>query len=1029
MIKRRFNIITWATEHYTIVFLLVVLLFGFGIIAFNVMPKQEFPDYTIRQGVVVGVFPGATAEEVEEQLAKPLERFLFTYPEVKRNYTTTTSQNGYCYAMVELNDNVRNKDEVWSKIKHGLTTFKSTTLPSGVLALVVQDDFGDTSALLLAIESDSRSYSELEQYIEELEDKLRRVPSVANMSITGMREEQVSIYVDREKLTRYGVSDNLLTTQLVLQSNTLGGNVINDEVKVPVHLSSSFNNIDEIANHILFSDGAGNSVRVKDIARVEKEYPESSFTSYNGEPCLVLSIEMRKGYNIVAFGKDVQEVIDDYVTNELPTDVSVNVITNQSSVVDDSVKSFMRDLILAIIIIIIVMMILFPMRTAIVAAVVVPLNTFISIGIMYLFGIPLHTITFAALIVSMGMIVDNSIVIIDGYVYEINNGVNPKFAATKSARMYFMPMFLATICICIIFYPILFFFKGQLYEFTCYFPLTITINLMISLVLAVLVIPILEVAIIKPTDKNSEKVAITQRIHAVYVKLLNVVFRHAWFSLGVGAVLFIIGVLLLPTLKFRMQPVAERDQFAVEIYLPAGTPLNTTAAVADSLRVMLSKDERVKSVTSFIGMSSPRFHLSYAPQMPSDSYAQFIVNTGSPDETEAVLDEYTNYYAHYFSNAYIRFKQIDFQHVPSFEYRFYGDDATSLKKAAELFAEEMRKIPELTNIHTDWGTMSPYLDVNLDQVLSAQLGISRFSVGANMMMATSGVPAGSIWEQGKELPIVIKSDYKDKTITLDDVSGSYVSTMIPGVSVPLRQVASVDPVWGETQIVHRNGVRTLTITADMIRGADQTSITSQLKHAVEQNVLPKIDSRTTYQVGGVPEYNKDNLMPIIYIIVCAVFLVFFFLLFTFGKFGLTFGALISIFFFLFGMSFGLKVTGLTVGITGLLGLIGILGMTVRNVILMFQHADEKCNIDNMSPRDAAYDAGVRRMTPIFLTTSTSAFGVIPMIISGSSFWAPVGVVIFAGGLCSLLLTITLMPLLYWKMNRKKSAPDTQGIER
>jgi len=1020
--KRRYSLIEWAMRHPSIVFLVMGLLVVFGIIALAVMPKQEFPGYTIRQGLIVGVYPGATSEEVEKQLAEPLEQFLFSYPEVRRSYTTTTSQNGICYAMVELNDNVKNKDEVWSKIKHGLSVLK-LSLPKGVLALVAQDDFGDTSAMLLAIESAKRSYSELKEYTDELSDRLRRIESVSNIRLYGEQHEQITISVDRDKLASYGISDKLLSAEFFAHSFAPGGSVKNDEVEVPVHLSPVYSGIREVEEQILYSDGNGNMIRVRDIAKVKREYPHGkSYISYNGNQCLVLSVEMREGFNIVRFGKDIEKVLSSYKETFLPDDVTVDRITNQADVVSGSVKSFLRDLIMAILVIIVVVILLFPLRSALVAAVVIPLNTFISVGIMFMFGIPLNTVTFAALVVVLGMTVDNSIVMIDGYIHNLKEGYKPRDAAVDSAHKYFMPMFLATACICLIFYPILVLLKGLMAEFTYFFPFTITINLMVSLVLAVMLVPILEVAFIKPSKKDDSDPghkALTEKVHSLYVKLLDWNFRHAWFTIFTGVLSILVAILIIPHIKFRMMPVAERDQFAVEIHLPDGTPLVRTAEVADSLRILLIKDARIKSITQFNGMSSPRFHISYAPKMPSGSYAQFIVNTGSYEETEDVLNDYTDYYAHYFPDAYIKFRQIDFQHVPSFEFRFSGDDSGELKKTAENLMTRMRDMPGLTNIHTDWGDPLPVLDVTLDPVASSNVGVTRLLTSANLSLATNGCTIGSVTENNKNIPIVLSTDVKHCKTSLEDLSGIYVSTLVPAVTVPLRQIAAVTPVWSENRIIHRNGVRTITVTADLRRGVPPAKLLSSIQGIIKSDILPLLPEGINYQVGGEPEYNRDNLSPIIYIIITAFLLIFFFLLFIYGKFGLTLISMFTLFLFMFGAVFGLWISGLTVGLTTVLGLIGLFGITVRNVILMFQHAEMRLVDDGRSAKDAAYDAGKRRMIPIFLTSAAASVGVVPMIISGSSFWAPVGVVIFAGGIFLLFMTITILPVLYWKLNNDK----------
>ena len=369
--------LAWPLEHYPISLLIIGILFVLGIKGMYEMPKDEFPQVTIRQGVVAAIYPGATSEEVEQQVARPLERYLFTFGEVNRVKTTTTSQNSMCIVMVELNDDVNNKEEVWSKIKHGLNTFK-LTLPQGVLGVIVNDDFGNTSALLIAIESEQRSYRELKGYSDNLSDRLRRIPSVANVKLFGEQKEQISLYVDRQRLQAYGIGQQMLFSRLQAQSIvTTAGWISDDDQQIPIHVESLENSVEQIANQIIFSDPVtGKVARVRDVARVVREYDnESSFINLNGHPCVLLSMEMTPGHNVIQYGREVDKVLNDFRENELPSDVNVTRIADKPKVVAKSVHDFLRDLLISMLIIILVMMVLFPIRSAIVASATIPIST------------------------------------------------------------------------------------------------------------------------------------------------------------------------------------------------------------------------------------------------------------------------------------------------------------------------------------------------------------------------------------------------------------------------------------------------------------------------------------------------------------------------------------------------------------------------------------------------------------------------------------------------------------------------------
>ena len=1002
-------------RNFRITFLIVGCLFVFGIYALARIPKQEFPEYTIRQGVVVGVYPGATAEEVEEQLAKPLEQFLMTYKEVKRAKTTSTSQNGMCYVMVELNDDVNDKDEVWSKVKHGLAAFKMQ-LPAGVAAVVTNDDFGDTSALLITLESDTRSYRELKGYMDDLSDRLRRIESVSNLRPYGVQQEQISVYADHARLAAYGIGEKTLSVALAAQGLTpLGGSVSNAETETPIHIAPSLAGEREVAEQIVWSDPEGHVLRVKDVARVVREYDDpDSYIRNNGHRCVLLSLEMQAGNNIVEYGREVDEVLHAFIEEELPADVSVQRIADQAKVVGDSVHSFLRDLFVAMAIIIVVMMLLFPLRSAIVAALTIPMSTFISVGMMYLCGIPLNTVTLAALVVVLGMIVDNSIVVIDGYLDYLGRGHSRWFAAVESAREFFPSLLLATICICMIFYPILFTMTGMMGDFLTWFPWTITINLMVSLLLAVMVIPFLEILIIPAVHvRRDGRRSFTDRVHDVYRRVLAWTFRHGWLTISLGAASVVVSLLIATQLKFRMVPFADRDQFAVEIYLRPDTSLERTGAVADSVYRALRADDRVKSVTSFVGCSSPRFQMSYAPQIAGKNYAQFIVNTTSVGDTEAILDEYADAWADRFPEAYVKFKQLDYQNVPSLEFRFYGSDIDSLRAAADRLMARMRQMPELQWVHTDYEDPRAIAEVRLDPVTASQLGITRTVVAANMALASGDVAVGSVWEGDYRLPVVLKRDARLGERSLSDIGDTYVSSPVPGVSVPLRQVADVEPAWSQSKIVHRNGMRCITVTADLKRGANAMRMISRISRMLKDEIPlpPGVET----ELGGAHEFDAETLPPIAAGLSISLVIIFFFILVNFRKFGITLVVMASMSLCLFGAMVGLWIADFTIGLTSVLGFITLLGMIVRNVILMYQHAEDKRKVCHWSGKLAAYDAGKRRMVPIFLTTATTAVGVVPMMLGGSTFWAPVGVTIFAGGIGSLILVVTILPVLYSKI--------------
>ena len=1019
MKEKKRNLVEWAMHYRQIVILLTCCLMAFGVFGLADMKKNEFPDFTVRQGIVAAVCPGYTAEEAEEQVAKPLEEYIFSYKEVKKAKTHSTSQDGMVVIQVQLNDELNNKDEFWSKFKHGINDFKAQ-LPSGVLAVQVMDDFGDTSALLITMESDDKTYRELNDYMDDLKDRLRRIETVGRMTVYGMQQEQISVYLDNDRLSHYGISDRTLAMTLFTKGfATTAGRVKSDEYVSPIYVSRSMNSLRDVQEMIVLSTPDGQTVRLKDVARVVKEYPVTdSYITNNGKKCLLLSVEMKKGKNIVQMGEAVKAELDDF-TRTLPQGVSVFKITDQSQVVADSVATFLRELVIAICAVILVVMLLLPMRVALVAASTIPISIFVSLGLFYAFGIELNTVTLAALIVTLGMIVDNSIVIIDSYLEMISEGMSRWNASIKSATHFFKSIFSATLAISITFFPFLFTTRGMIKDFVAGFPWSCTIILMISLLVAELLVPFMQFFFIrKPAGQKLRKdgkkpFSFLDMLQNGYNWLLARCFAHPWLTLGTGVVAVGVGGWMMARLPQRLLPTAERNQFAVEIYMPTGTALEKTAQVADSLEHILRRDKRVVSVASFKGCGSPRFQTSYAPQMGGPNFAQFIVNTQGNKETEELLDEYAPKYREMFPEAVVRFKQLGYSEaVYPIEVRLSGSDLALLQKEAGRVAKLLRAMPELNLVRTNYNEPLAATRVTLDEDLSTRLGITNSGVEATLAMRYgTGAQVGTVWEGDYDIPVKLKSIRSDSA-DVTNVRDELLPVAGGMADVPLRQVAEVAPSWGHGQIVRRNGVRTITVMAETERGVNAMEATDKVRQLMEDNPVAE---GVTLSYGGELDENADYMPQIMGALVTAVVIIFFILVFHFKRVMTATLMLVCLSLCLFGTAVGVLVQGVDFGVTCVLGVVSLMGILVRNGIIMIDYAEELRREEHMNVHDAIYHSAQRRMRPIFLTSAAASMGVIPMILGGSSLWMPMGTVIFYGTLITMLFILTVIPVAYWKV--------------
>ena len=1014
--KSESGIIDWAMKYNKIILLIVIVLSLFGVYALNVMPKQEFPVFTIRQGVVVGVYPGATSAEVEEQLAKPLENFLFTYKEVKKSKTYSHSKDGIVYVYVELNDDVNNKDEVWSKIKHGLMFFKAK-LPSGVLALIANDDFGDTSALLITLESETKTYRQLETYLENLEDRLRTIESVSNLRRYGEQNEQISIYVEKEKLAAYGINIlNLYQTLITKGFITTAGKIDNSDMNVPIHIERPYQSEKDLEEQIIYSDAQGNHIRLKNIAKVVREYPKAtSYTTNNGKKCLVLSTEMREGYNVIQYGKDVEKVLEQF-QNDIPSDIHIYRVADQPQVVAHSITTFLKELMIAIVAVILVTMILLPLRVAGVAASSIPISIFISLGLMLAFGMELNTVTLAALIVVLGMIVDNSIVVVDSYLEKLDHGIPRWQASIESAKEYAKAIISATLAISLTFFPFLAMLTGQFLDFVKLFPWTVLITLGVSLAVAVLFIPFLQYFFIRnglhqPGKKQKE--TFLDKLQKGYNWLLEKVFQYPKISLTIGLVSIISGIYMFANIPQKLMPIAERNQFAVEIYLANGSSLEQTEAIAQDLEKILRKEETVVSVTSFIGSGSPRFQTAYAPKVGGPNFAQFIVNTTSNEDTELLLDKYSTQYAYHYPNAFVKFKQLEYESVDAdIDVRISGENIADLKKVADTLMTKLKKLDEPIRIYTNYEEPLPGIKITLDPVESNRLGVNEGTLALGLASRFGGTPITNIWENDYSLPVVLKSKWENKDPVAEDVSNEYVAGLL-SPSVPLRQIADVSANWTEGQINRRNGVRTLSVFVDLKRGERSGLVQPKVEEIVNAVAAKSLPKGVSISYGGVKESDGETMPKLIKALSISIVIIFFILVFHFKKISLATLVLASTSLSIFGAAIGLKVMNVDFSITAVLGIVSLIGIIVRNGIIMYDYTEELRYKHGKTVFEASLEAGKRRMRPIFLTSAAASMGVIPMIISKSPLWCPMGTVISFGTIFSMIFILTLLPLAYW----------------
>ncbi len=1023
------NIVEASMKNRQITLLITLLLVVVGVYSLMHMARREDPKMTIRQGLIIMTYPGAKAIRVEKQVTKRIEEHLFRYEEVKKDETESRTSDGLSIIQVELQGWVKNRDKFWSKLRHDLYELKAASLPRETIGPVINSDFGDTIALLIAVESDRHTYTDLKDYIEIIEDELRPLLVVSKLKRYGEQKEQLYVTSNSQKLSKYGVSiQQVIEALQSMNTVNYAGEIKSGSSEIQIHTSDLYDSVDQILEQQVYITPKGEIVRVKDVAEVERRYMEpDSFIRVNGTKVLMLSVEMQSGYNIVEFGQKVDERLD-LAKKRLPSDVRVRKVVDQPSVVDHSIMHFLKEFLIAIVAVILVMMVLLPLRVALVSALAIPITIMITFAFLDFLKIDLQQMTLAGLIVVLGMVVDNAIVIVDDYIERLDQGAPPWDAGWQSATDLFVPVFSATIAIICAFIPMDLILSGNAGEFLFTLPVAVAVALVVSLFVAILLTPLLCYFLIKTglhsAAKKKTKPSALDRLQAFYDAVLLKAFNRPGITLLVGFMTIVATVVLMSRLPIRMFPIVERNQFCLEIYMNQGINLETTDRAVKKIERLLGKDERVTEVASFVGCASPRFYMTYAPQMPDKNYAQVLINTASNQATQELVDELLIKLNDFLPDGQILVKQLQ-QGPPvdaPIEVRVVGNDLVAIKKIGNQIKEILKNTAGTNFVRTTFREDYYDIGVKVDEDVANRLGFSSQSIAQLLALSFKGAAVSTLWEGDNPIDIFLRFDKESRT-DFDAIGNAYVTSPATGAAVPLRQIAKLVPEWQTGKIRRRNGVRTLTVRSEAQMGRMPNEILNKIMPQIHAIDLPL---GISINYGGELEDEKETMGEFAAALGTSLILIFMVLLFQFKELKKTVIIMITIPLSWFGAIFGLYITNNPFCFTGFIGVISLSGLVVRNGIILIDYADKLLAVRKEEDvRSVALDAGKRRMRPVFLTSIAAAAGVVPMIIGGSPLWAPLGSVLSVGLIFGMILTLFIVPVLYWLVMKSKRNHATQ----
>ena len=1027
--KKKINLVEAAMKYPQVPIAITVIMVLAGLISLLTMPRSEDPRITVRQGLVVAFYPGSDEEQMEKEVTDKLEQYLFGFEEIKKEKTHSESKPGQVVITVELQDYVKDTKKFWNTLQHGLDANMPLILPRGVQGPYVNSDFGDVVVQMIAVSAPGRTYAELENYLDELEDGIKTIPQVSKIKRYGGQKQQIYVTLREDVLKQYGFGINEIVSTLSQQNVTIpSGDIEIDKNRLLIFTDAQYQNENEIGNLIVYSSPQGGNVRLKDIAKIERRYEDlKSKITLAGNDVMMLTVEMQPGQNIVDLGKALTQKVTE-VKEVLPADVQVNTIVDQPAVVDMNLGHFFIEFAIAIGAVILVVMILLPFKVATISAIAAPVTILATFAILNMIGVEMHQVSLAALIIVLGMVVDDAIIVVDNYIEKVDEKVPSWTAAWQSATQLMVPIFTATLTIVLSFLPLAFTLTGMTREFVQWIPITVSIALAVSFLVALFLTPYMCYHFLKKGLKNHDtqkpkKRNFLDRMQDGFDRAIEFCMKYQKTTLFAGLAIFFLSFVVGSQVKTEFFPIVERNQFNLELWMDNGTNIHETEAAVKKIEKEIAGDKRIVTTASFIGTSSPRFYSTYSPENPRENFAQIFINTESNDATNEMIDEYVQKFNNFLPNGYVRVRQLSKKQQPApIEIRVIGKDITQQKKVAKEVATILENTKGANWVRTDYQDDYVGLKAVVKEDVALRLGVTKAQIAQALGAKIKGFPISQMWEGNKSIDILLRTDEADRQ-DLDALGNMYITSSF-GAKVPLKQVVDLQPSWHTGAIVHRNGLRTLTVSSEAQLGRKPAEVFAEAQPKIDSLQLPK-GVKIAY--GGEYEDGLESGPKMGKAFMISFVLIFLVLLFQFKRVGKVFIVLASFPLSLLGAMLGLFLTGYEFGFMAIIGITALLGIVVRNGIILVDYADELVRDHGHTIEEAALLAAKRRMRPIFLTSMAAAIGLIPLMSSGSPEWGPISSTISIGILVSMVTTLFIVPVLYSRFVKPSKKSLNKGI--
>lgn len=1012
---KKFNLADWALRHKSIIYYFIAVLLTFGIFSFTHMGRIEDPDFTMRTMVVGVSWPGASPQQMSDQVTDKLEEKLRDLPGV--DYTKSFTDGSKSVIYINLKEDLPSNKirPAWEEARNMIND-EWKSLPSGVQGPSINDRFDDVYGTIYALSGDEFSYEEKRQQAENLKRQLLSVPNVKKITLIGVQEKSLDVTINKDKLASYQVSTQQLLTALKQQSAMVPAGMVNtDTNNVYLRINGVFDSVDAVKNMPIRINNQ--TIRLGDIADVTMTYkdPSSPQFYYEGKPAIGIAISMDAGANNIEFGKSIDTKLKELKTT-ISAGLNLDQVSNQPHIVKESIGDFSQSLFEAIAIVLLVSFASLGIRTGIVVALTIPVVVSTTFVLMYENGIYLHKVSLGALILALGLLVDDAIIVVEMMSVKLEEGFNHWRASTFAYESTAFPMLSGTLITCAGFLPLAL-AEGMVAEFTKSLSIVVFMALILSWIASVLVSPVLGYKIIenkaeKPESEWTRRDHIMHRLKTVFYarfeSLLHWALGHhkAVLLLTLGA--FILSLLSFPLIKQEFFPSSTRNEIIISMQFPQSSSIDYTQNQAKSLDALLKDNEHIDHFTTYVGEGSPRFVLTLEPELPRANFMQTIIVTKSLEDRDALFKDLQDQLNDQYPSALINMQFV--QIGPPSKYpvmlRVSGPDASEVKTIANDVKAKMQEDKDLHNIAFDWPDTEPVAQIHIDPDKARMLGINSYAVSLHLQSLLSGTKSGEYYEGNQTIPVTFRLSGNENhnlaalsSLPIQTGNGSYV---------PLSQIATISMSQEEGIIWHRNMMPTISIHANVGPGVLGNAKTKEIynKLAEYRQDLP---TGYTIDLDGSAEKSVTAVQKLLMPMPIMLFAIMTILMFQLKRIALMFMALFTAPLGLIGVVLALNITRTPLGFMAILGIIALSGMIIRNSIILLDQI-EIHRAEGQSAREAIINSATLRFRPIMLTAIAAILGMIPLM--GSVFWSPLAIAFSGGLLVATILTLIVLPVMY-----------------